>query len=50
MISCFTKIQIGLTFQVTAYLGCPEKPAVQLPLFQGNPSKLAAEMSNQSGF
>ena len=29
-VSCFTKIQIGLTFLVPAYLGCPGQRAVKL--------------------
>ena len=29
VISCFIKIQIGLTFLVSAYPGCPEKVAVK---------------------
>ena len=29
-VSCFTKIQIGLTFLVPAYPGCPGQRAVKL--------------------
>ena len=29
IISCFIKIQIGLTFLVPAYAGCPEKEAME---------------------
>jgi len=33
IISCFIKIQIGLTFLVPAYPGCPGKEAVRRLLF-----------------
>jgi len=29
IISCFIKIQIGFTFLVPAYTGCPEKEAIE---------------------
>jgi len=33
IISCFIKIQIGLTFLVPAYPGCPEKETLNGCLF-----------------